>query len=181
MACRICLDSDPESGPLETLSCHCKGDLSLAHQQCAYRWFTVTRKSGVCELCRGTAWNFVIPSQESLVPEVTPADAASRVFAVGVTVANNVQMLAILLISVYGYTDKYNCRLIGYPIPLIATLVFLEQRVLSRLETPFAKRFLRTPRSLYYSLAVYSTVGQLVAQLQYYNVIDLRFLSSPTP
>ncbi len=180
MACRICLDSDPESGPLVTLSCHCKGDLSLAHQQCAYTWFSVTRKSGVCELCRGTAWNYVIPSQEPLVPEVTPAEAARRVFAAAIIVANNVQMLAIVFINVYGYTDKYNCRLIGYPIPLIATLVFLEQHVLSRLHTPFAKRFLRSPR-LCYSLAVYSTVAQVLTQLVYYNVIDLRFLSQPSP
>ena len=33
--CRICLE---EEEPLQHLSCHCRGDLSLVHENCYSKW-----------------------------------------------------------------------------------------------------------------------------------------------
>jgi E3 ubiquitin-protein ligase DOA10 len=38
--CRICLDQLTE-GESWRLECHCKGDMALAHEECAVRWFNL--------------------------------------------------------------------------------------------------------------------------------------------
>eukprot|EP00898_Chlorokybus_atmophyticus_P007721 jgi/Chlat1/7950/Chrsp68S07372 len=48
--CRIC-QLGKSVGELVSLGCACKGDLGLAHAQCAQAWFGAVKKSKKCELC----------------------------------------------------------------------------------------------------------------------------------
>ena len=48
--CRICLDDLNEEGKTLKLECACKGELALAHQECAMRWFGI-KGNGTCDVC----------------------------------------------------------------------------------------------------------------------------------
>ncbi|XP_031496640.1 uncharacterized protein LOC116261869 [Nymphaea colorata] len=49
--CRICLIglSEVDGNPLK-LECSCKGDLALAHEECAVKWFRI-RGNKLCDIC----------------------------------------------------------------------------------------------------------------------------------
>ncbi|KAJ7521633.1 hypothetical protein O6H91_19G062000 [Diphasiastrum complanatum] len=54
LTCRICLESINRDGL--QLGCCCKGDLALAHKNCAIKWFSI-RRNGLCEVCSDKAKN----------------------------------------------------------------------------------------------------------------------------
>eukprot|EP00270_Netrium_digitus_P021822 TRINITY_DN9577_c0_g1_i2.p1 TRINITY_DN9577_c0_g1~~TRINITY_DN9577_c0_g1_i2.p1 ORF type:complete len:329 (+),score=40.48 TRINITY_DN9577_c0_g1_i2:38-1024(+) len=78
--CRICLlefDNDQpseyrfdgeEGGVLNennklVMACHCKGDLAMVHQHCAFRWFS-TKGTNICDICGVQITNLpFVPSQ----------------------------------------------------------------------------------------------------------------------
>lgn len=48
--CRICLDDLNEAGETWKLECACKGELALAHRECAMKWFGI-KGNGACDVC----------------------------------------------------------------------------------------------------------------------------------
>ncbi|KAM0877394.1 hypothetical protein ACQ4PT_035526 [Festuca glaucescens] len=48
--CRICMVAVGEGGSVLKLECHCKGELALAHRDCALKWFGIKGNAN-CDVC----------------------------------------------------------------------------------------------------------------------------------
>lgn len=86
--CRICLTELAEGGETLKLQCSCKGDLALAHRECAVKWFTLKGTKN-CEVCKEEVQNLPVmllrlqnvPSSGA-VPSGDPRTAASTTWQV---------------------------------------------------------------------------------------------------
>ncbi|KAL0555490.1 hypothetical protein IC582_009437 [Cucumis melo] len=57
--CRICLIEFGNSPETFKMECNCKGELALAHQECATKWFS-TKGNRICDVCRQEVQNLSI-------------------------------------------------------------------------------------------------------------------------
>ncbi|PWA43366.1 hypothetical protein CTI12_AA536130 [Artemisia annua] len=64
VVCKICI-VELQEGVEDTLKmeCNCKGELALAHKECAIKWFSI-KGNKTCEVCKQDIMNFLVMLQE---------------------------------------------------------------------------------------------------------------------
>ncbi|XP_068311412.1 uncharacterized protein [Pyrus communis] len=100
--CRICLVELCEGGETFKTECSCKGELALAHQECAIKWFSI-KGNKTCDVCKQEVQN--LPVTLLRIQSVRAQNAGASLYeqedANGFRVSQEVPVLVIVSMLAY--------------------------------------------------------------------------------
>ncbi|KAA3489562.1 E3 ubiquitin-protein ligase MARCH7-like isoform X3 [Gossypium australe] len=96
--CRICLVELCEGGETLKMECSCKGELALAHKDCAVKWFSI-KGNKTCDVCKQEVQN--LPVTLLRIQSIRARNGALQADAQGYRVWQEVPVLVIVSMLAY--------------------------------------------------------------------------------
>ncbi|KAF9675214.1 hypothetical protein SADUNF_Sadunf09G0008900 [Salix dunnii] len=161
--CRICLVELCEGGETLKMECSCKGELALAHQECAVKWFSI-KGNKICDVCKQEVQNLPVTllRMQGVCARTTGASRAHQEYVNGYRQVNfwvwqEVPVLAIVSMLAYFcfleqlLVGKMGTGAIVISLPFSCVLGLLSSLISS---TMVKKRFVWVYASIQFSLIV---------------------------
>ncbi|KAJ6344982.1 hypothetical protein OIU78_007795 [Salix suchowensis] len=156
--CRICLVELCEGGETLKMECSCKGELALAHQECAVKWFSI-KGNKICDVCKQEVQNLPVTllRMQGVCARTTGASRAHQEYVNGFRVWPEVPVLAIVSILAYFcfleqlLVGKMGTGAIAISLPFSFVLGLLSSLISS---TMVNRRFVWVYASVQFSLIV---------------------------
>ncbi|KAL0887273.1 hypothetical protein Bca101_011256 [Brassica carinata] len=164
--CRICLVELCEGGETLKMECSCKGELALAHKDCALKWFTI-KGNKTCEVCKQEVKNLPVTLlriqsiRNSGVPQI---DVTGYRVWQEVPVLVIISMLAYFCFLEQLLVEKMGTGAIAISLPFSCILGLLASMTAS---TMVMRRFVWIYASVQFALVV------LFAHV-FYSVVELQ-------
>ncbi|CAM8949440.1 unnamed protein product [Rhodiola kirilowii] len=96
--CRICFVELSEGGQTLKLECSCRGELALAHQECAVKWFSI-KGNTTCDICKQEVQN--LPVTLLRIQSVVSRNGSSLARDDGYSVWHDIPIMAIVSVLAY--------------------------------------------------------------------------------
>lgn len=155
--CRICLIELCEGGETLKMECSCKGELALAHQECAVKWFSI-KGNKTCDVCKQEVLNLSVTLLR--IQSVRTRNSGSRFQqenANGYRVWQEVPVLVIISMLAYFcfleqlLVEKMGTSAIAISLPFSCVLGLLSSMTSS---TMVKRRFVWVYASVQFALVV---------------------------
>ncbi|XP_050212463.1 uncharacterized protein LOC126664224 [Mercurialis annua] len=173
--CRICLVELCEGGETLKMECSCKGELALAHQECAVKWFSIKGNKN-CDVCKQEVSNLPVTllKIQSVRARTTGASRALQGDANGYRLWQEVPVLVIVSMLAYFcfleqlLVGNMGTGAIAISLPFSCVLGLLSSMISS---TMVKRRFVWVYASVQFALVV------LFAHV-FYSLVDLQAVLS---
>ncbi|KAF2321767.1 hypothetical protein GH714_002591 [Hevea brasiliensis] len=169
--CRICLVELCEGGETLKMECSCKGELALAHQECAVKWFSI-KGNKTCDVCKQEVQNLPVTLLriQSIRARTSGASRAHQADANGYRIWQEVPVLVIISMLAYFcfleqlLVGNMGTSAIAISLPFSCVLGLLSSMISS---TMVKRRFVWVYASIQFALVV------LFAHI-FYSLVDLQ-------
>ncbi|KAK4441167.1 hypothetical protein Salat_0451600 [Sesamum alatum] len=169
--CRICLVELCEGGETLKMECSCKGELALAHQECAIKWFAI-KGNKTCDICKQEVQNLPVTLLriQSSINRNTSASNFGQMEINGYRVWQEVPILVIVSMLAYFcfleqlLVGKMGSGAIAISLPFSCVLGLLASMTSS---TMVKRRFVWVYASIQFALVV------LFAHI-FYNLVHVQ-------
>ncbi|KAI3450553.1 hypothetical protein Pfo_007218 [Paulownia fortunei] len=173
--CRICLVELCEGGETLKMECSCKGELALAHQECAIKWFAI-KGNKTCDVCKQEVKNLPVTLLriQSTINRNTGANNFGEMEINGYRIWQElpilviVSMLAYLCVFEQLLVRKMDTTAIAISLPFSCVLGLLSSMTSSIMVT---RRFVWVYASVQFTLVV------LFAHI-FYNLVHVQAVLS---
>ncbi|TYH70347.1 hypothetical protein ES332_D05G110900v1 [Gossypium tomentosum] len=153
--CRICLVELCEGGETLKMECSCKGELALAHKDCAVKWFSI-KGNKTCDVCKQEVQN--LPVTLLRIQSIRARNGALQADAQGYRVWQEVPVLVIVSMLAYFcfleqlLVGKMGTGAIAISLPFSCVLGLLSSMTSS---TMVQRRFVWVYASIQFALVVF--------------------------
>ncbi|KAL6603654.1 hypothetical protein ACP70R_044015 [Stipagrostis hirtigluma subsp. patula] len=169
--CRICFVELNEGGETLKMECSCKGELALAHQDCAVKWFSI-KGNKICDVCKQEVQNLPvtllrIPTQTANRRTATAAQqraAQQYRFWQDIPILVMVSMLAYFCFLEQLLVTDMQSRALAISLPFSCVLGLLSSMIAS---TMVSKSYLWAYASFQFAIVI------LFAHI-FYNVLRVN-------
>ncbi|OVA14985.1 zinc finger protein [Macleaya cordata] len=176
--CRICLVELTEGGETLKMECSCKGELALAHQECAVKWFSI-KGNKTCDVCKQDVKNLpvtllrienvqTVSRQTAIVPPPREVARYRQVVWQDVPVLVMVSMLAYFCFLEQLLVSDLRSRALAISLPFSCVLGLLSAMIAS---TMVSKSYIWAYASFQFAIVI------LFAHI-FYTVLNVNAILS---